>query len=196
MFKQIFCWHLEGQWRKWQDPDPDPLVRGMSGSTPKCHGSATLVHCLGKWTWPVNGADEVFPGIFLGDASTALCTRYRILDMAVTKMFVFVFFRQFSRQSLVWSYIAKCFIWTILTLTFKRSSKLEADTNILLGERHVSNPFLHITYQIAGSQSLSTTCLLCIVASFFVCAGRARGVRIRGSSAGIKSQYPKKLETR
>ncbi len=21
-FKQIFCWHLEGQWRKWQDPDP------------------------------------------------------------------------------------------------------------------------------------------------------------------------------
>ncbi len=31
-----------------QDPDPDPLVRGMdpgsgSGSTPKCHGSGTLV---------------------------------------------------------------------------------------------------------------------------------------------------------
>jgi hypothetical protein len=31
------------------DPDPDPLVRGMdpwnrdSGSTPKCHGSATLL---------------------------------------------------------------------------------------------------------------------------------------------------------
>jgi hypothetical protein len=29
-----------------EDPNPDPLVRGMdpgSGSTPKCHGSATLV---------------------------------------------------------------------------------------------------------------------------------------------------------
>ncbi len=27
IFKLVFCWHLEGQWRKWQDPDP--LVRGM-----------------------------------------------------------------------------------------------------------------------------------------------------------------------
>ncbi len=27
--KIVFCWHLEGQWRKKQDPDPDPLVRGM-----------------------------------------------------------------------------------------------------------------------------------------------------------------------
>ncbi len=29
--KLVFCWHLEGQWRKKQDPDqdPDPLVRGM-----------------------------------------------------------------------------------------------------------------------------------------------------------------------
>ncbi len=26
-FKLVFCWHLEGQWRKRQDPDP--LVRGM-----------------------------------------------------------------------------------------------------------------------------------------------------------------------
>ncbi len=25
--KLVFCWHLEGQWRKQQDPDP--LVRGM-----------------------------------------------------------------------------------------------------------------------------------------------------------------------
>ncbi len=25
--KLVFCWHLEGQWRKSQDPDP--LVRGM-----------------------------------------------------------------------------------------------------------------------------------------------------------------------
>jgi hypothetical protein len=27
--KLVFCWHLEGQRRKFQDPDPDPLVRGM-----------------------------------------------------------------------------------------------------------------------------------------------------------------------
>jgi hypothetical protein len=25
------------------NPDPDPLVRGMDPSTPKCHGSATLL---------------------------------------------------------------------------------------------------------------------------------------------------------
>ena len=30
----------------------------------------------GKWHYPVNGADLVFPGIFLGDETTALCTRY------------------------------------------------------------------------------------------------------------------------
>lgn len=28
----------------------------------------------GKWHWPVNGADLVFPGIYLGDETTALCT--------------------------------------------------------------------------------------------------------------------------
>ena len=28
----------------------------------------------GKWRWPVNGADLVFPGIYLGDETTALCT--------------------------------------------------------------------------------------------------------------------------
>ncbi len=27
--KLVVCWPLEGQWRKQQDPDPDPLVRGM-----------------------------------------------------------------------------------------------------------------------------------------------------------------------
>ncbi len=27
--KICFCWHLEGQWQKYQDPDPDPLIRGM-----------------------------------------------------------------------------------------------------------------------------------------------------------------------
>jgi hypothetical protein len=36
-----------------QDPDPDPLVRSMdprsgSGSTPKCHGSITLIETLKK----------------------------------------------------------------------------------------------------------------------------------------------------
>ena len=28
----------------------------------------------GKWRWPTNGADLVYPGIYLGDESTALCT--------------------------------------------------------------------------------------------------------------------------
>ena len=28
----------------------------------------------GKWRWPVNGADLVTPGIYLGDETTALCT--------------------------------------------------------------------------------------------------------------------------
>ena len=32
----------------------------------------------GKWHWPVNGADLVFPGIYLGDETTALCTRWDI----------------------------------------------------------------------------------------------------------------------
>ncbi|XP_059090927.1 dual specificity protein phosphatase 3-like [Tigriopus californicus] len=27
----------------------------------------------GRWHWPVNGADEVYPGLFLGDESTAMC---------------------------------------------------------------------------------------------------------------------------
>ncbi len=43
--KFVFCWHLEGQWRTKQDPDP--LVRGMNPRIriwihPKIHGSATL----------------------------------------------------------------------------------------------------------------------------------------------------------
>jgi hypothetical protein len=28
-WKKIFCWHFEGNWRKQQDPDPNPLVSGM-----------------------------------------------------------------------------------------------------------------------------------------------------------------------
>ena len=28
----------------------------------------------GRWRWPTNGADLVYPGIYLGDESTALCT--------------------------------------------------------------------------------------------------------------------------
>jgi hypothetical protein len=31
--KLVFCWHLEGQRRKEQDPDPDPLVKGMDPRT-------------------------------------------------------------------------------------------------------------------------------------------------------------------
>ncbi len=43
--KIIFCWHLEGQWRKKQDPNPDPLVRGMDPRirTKICHGSGTML---------------------------------------------------------------------------------------------------------------------------------------------------------
>jgi|LakMenE18May11ns_1017448.scaffolds.fasta_scaffold9401587_1 hypothetical protein len=45
--KYVFCWRLEGQWWKQQDPDqnldPDPLVRGMDPRIrihTKCHRSA------------------------------------------------------------------------------------------------------------------------------------------------------------
>jgi len=37
----------------------------------------------GKWHWPKNGADLVQPGIYLGDASTALCIG-NLQEMAVT----------------------------------------------------------------------------------------------------------------
>jgi hypothetical protein len=39
-FKLVFCWHLEGQCRKYQDPDPGS--GSESGSTPKCHESGIL----------------------------------------------------------------------------------------------------------------------------------------------------------
>jgi hypothetical protein len=46
--KLVFCWHLEGQWRKQQDPDPDPdpdpLVRGMDPQ--HC-----LKHCFSLRVW-------------------------------------------------------------------------------------------------------------------------------------------------
>nr|ACO12153.1 Dual specificity protein phosphatase 3 [Lepeophtheirus salmonis] len=29
----------------------------------------------GRWRWPVNGADQVYPGIYLGDAYTAMCIK-------------------------------------------------------------------------------------------------------------------------
>ncbi len=37
--RKTFCWRLEGEWHKEQDPDP--LVRG-TGSVPNISGSATL----------------------------------------------------------------------------------------------------------------------------------------------------------
>ena len=33
-------------------------------------------YTIGRWHYPVNGADLVYPGVYLGDAPTALCTRY------------------------------------------------------------------------------------------------------------------------
>ncbi len=47
----IFCWRLEGQWRK--DQHLDPLVRGTdrgSGSVQKCHGSGTLLDTVPRHT--------------------------------------------------------------------------------------------------------------------------------------------------
>ncbi len=48
--KKICCCHLEGHWRKSQDPELDPDSdtgscghRCGSGSGPKCHGSAALL---------------------------------------------------------------------------------------------------------------------------------------------------------
>ncbi len=46
--KKYFCWHIEGHWRKEQDP----LVKGMdrgTGSVPKCHGSGTLISGSAVW---------------------------------------------------------------------------------------------------------------------------------------------------
>eukprot|EP00092_Neocalanus_flemingeri_P073249 GFUD01090331.1.p1 GENE.GFUD01090331.1~~GFUD01090331.1.p1 ORF type:complete len:248 (-),score=69.56 GFUD01090331.1:182-859(-) len=37
----------------------------------------------GRWHWPINGADVVFPGIYLGDETTALCTSV-LKDLGVT----------------------------------------------------------------------------------------------------------------
>ncbi len=52
----IFSCHTKVHWRKYQDPDPNPLINGSesgsvsqrcgSGSVPKCHGSASLAMTL------------------------------------------------------------------------------------------------------------------------------------------------------
>merc|ERR1712059_17806 len=56
---------------------------GMSHST-----TVKAMHDLcrndkGRWHFPINGADLVFPGIYLGDECTALCTRV-LKDLGVT----------------------------------------------------------------------------------------------------------------
>ncbi len=56
--KLVFCWHLEGQWRKQQDPDPG----SGSGSFSQRHGSADPnpdppqnvmdpQHCFKQWNY-------------------------------------------------------------------------------------------------------------------------------------------------
>ncbi|XP_023328603.1 dual specificity protein phosphatase 3 isoform X2 [Eurytemora carolleeae] len=42
-----------------------------------------LRNSKGRWHYPVNGADLVYPGVYLGDAPTALCTRI-LKEMGVT----------------------------------------------------------------------------------------------------------------
>jgi hypothetical protein len=45
-FNLVFCCRLEGLRQKWQDLNPDPLVRGMDPWIQihtKCHGSTTLI---------------------------------------------------------------------------------------------------------------------------------------------------------
>ena len=61
------------------DDDDQKSYRSSHG----CHHSTTvpamvelLKNVKGKWRYPVNGADMVFPGIYLGDETTALCTRW------------------------------------------------------------------------------------------------------------------------
>ena len=50
-------------------------AQGMAHSTTVPAMIDLLRNEKGKWQWPVNGADMVFPGIYLGDETTALCTR-------------------------------------------------------------------------------------------------------------------------
>ena len=47
LFSTVFCWHLEGQWRnkRIRIHLSEAWIRG-SGSTPKCHGSATLLNTV------------------------------------------------------------------------------------------------------------------------------------------------------
>ena len=63
--------------------DAEPVINtkayrsshGMAHSTTVPAMIDLLRNEKGKWQYPVNGADMVFPGIYLGDETTALCTR-------------------------------------------------------------------------------------------------------------------------
>jgi hypothetical protein len=69
--KIIFCWRLEGHWRKQQNPDPDPdrdpLVRDMDPwirIRTKIHGSAILV--LDDLLAPESGLSRVLFSVLAG----------------------------------------------------------------------------------------------------------------------------------
>ncbi len=69
--KIIFCWHLEGYWRKEQDLEPDPLVKGTDPRIwihTKCHGSGTRVTvglCKSwKSNWKLSSLDFLVTGLF------------------------------------------------------------------------------------------------------------------------------------
>ncbi len=58
--KLVFCWHLEGQWQnsrmRIQDPDPDPLVRGID---PRIR-----IHTKMSWIRNTGYCDSAFPVVW------------------------------------------------------------------------------------------------------------------------------------
>ena len=63
--------------------EDEPVINTKAYRSSHGVGQSTTVPAMidllrnekGKWHYPVNGADIVFPGIYLGDETTALCTR-------------------------------------------------------------------------------------------------------------------------
>lgn len=74
-----------------KEDDDEPLIRtrshvAMAGprlSVPVATVYRMFLNEKGRWHWPANGADLVYPGIFLGDAATAICIRV-LKDLGIT----------------------------------------------------------------------------------------------------------------
>ncbi len=71
--KLVFCWHLEGQWRKYQDPDPDPLVRGMDPRI-RIHPKMSWIRNTGKmWMKKMlNEENQIHSFISSSDSGTVI----------------------------------------------------------------------------------------------------------------------------